>query len=178
MPLVPLSVQSFALDPRDGRVVVVFVDAAGRHVPLWVDDVDAAALADATRGELDTARSAPALLLAAVEACGGAVDRVELRRLERGVLHGAVVVDGARGSAELPAKASLAAALAVLAGAPVLVEDAIVAHVDARVREAAARAARAARDGGVDAPIALSTAERWSQTLLHLAEKLHDERRS
>ncbi|MBM4280420.1 MAG: bifunctional nuclease family protein [Deltaproteobacteria bacterium] len=178
MSLVSLSVQSFALDPRDGKVVVVFVDAAGRHLPMWVDDVDAATLADASRGELDTARSTPALLLAAVEACGGAVERVELRRLERGVLHGAVILDGARGAAELPAKASLAAALALLAGAPVLAEDAIVAHVDARVREAAARAVRAERDTGADSTLALSTAERWSQTLLHLAGKLHDERRS
>jgi bifunctional DNase/RNase len=176
---VALTVHAFALDPRDGRVVVVFVDASGRHLPLWVDDVDAAALGDASRGELDTERSAPALLLAAIDACGGAVDHVELCRLEHGVLQGTVVIDGARGPAALPAKASTAAALCLLAGAPLLIEETVLSYVDARVREAAARALRAStRDAGIDAPVAQSTAERWSQTLQHLAEKLLDEHRS
>jgi bifunctional DNase/RNase len=180
VPLIAVTVATFALDPRDGRAVVLFHDRDGRHLPLWVDDVDAAALADAVHGELDTARSAPALLAGVLEALGGAVDRVELRRLERNVLHGVLVVDGGRGPAELPAKASLAAALAVLVGAPLLVDELILAHADARLREARERARRdgASDDGGVDEPVAQSAAERWNQTLMHLAEKLVDGQRS
>ncbi len=177
-----MSVASFALDPRDGRVVVVFGDAQGRHLPLWVDDGDAAALGAACRAPVtapDPGRSAPALVLAVVEACGGGVDRAELRRLERGILQGVIVVDGAQGPSELPAKASTAAAVALLAGAPLLVDEVILAYVDARVREAAARAERSPPvGGGSDEPVAQSSAERWSQTLQHLAEKLLDEQRS
>jgi bifunctional DNase/RNase len=179
--LISLTLSTMTLDPRDGRAVVVFADGAGRHLPLWIDDVDAGALADAARGDLDTARSASALLLGALEACGGGVDRVELRRLDRGVLHAVVVVDGARGPAELPAKATLAAAVAVLSGAPLLVDEAILAHTSARLDEAVARAERAAhagRDVGIDEPVAQSTAERWNQALQHLAGKLFDDSRS
>jgi len=48
---VPLRLTTFAIDPRDGRAVAVFGDDAGRHLPVWVDDTDAAQLADAARGD-------------------------------------------------------------------------------------------------------------------------------
>ncbi len=180
MGFVALQLAAFALDPRDGRAVALFRDDAGRHLPLWVDDVDAAQLADAARGERDTARSSAGLLVGALEACGGVVDRVELRQLDRSVLRAVVVIDGAAGAAELPARASTAAAAALLTGAPLLVDELILAHTHARLQEAAARAARdgAGDDGGVDEPVAQSAAERWNQTLQHLAERLIDGQRS
>jgi bifunctional DNase/RNase len=176
--LVAVQVASFTLDPRDGRAVVLFTDPASqRLLPLWVDDVDAAALAAALRGERSTSSSTVALLWAAVQACGGSVERCELQREHNGVLRAVVVVEGAFGPAELPARASAAATLAVLSGAPLVVEEALLGAVHARLVEAAARQ-QAKDDAGVDAPLLQTTGERWNQLLAHLGQKLVDERPS
>lgn len=181
MVLVSVHVQSFALDPRDGRAVVLFAahsedGAEKRLLPLWVDDADAAALASALRGNQTTASSTAALTWAAILACGGGVDRCELQREQGGVLRAVVVVNGAFGPAELPARASVAATLAILAGAPIVVDDALLAAVHARLVEAAAR--QQPKDDGVDAPLLQTTGERWNQLLAHLSQKLVDERPS
>jgi bifunctional DNase/RNase len=179
--VVSLTFKLVTLDPRDGRAVVIFVDEQKRCLPLWVDDSDAAALAGAARGDADSTQSPAALLLGVVDACGGAIDRVELHRAEGSMLRGVVVVDGSRGATVLPAKASIAAALAILADAPLLVDDGLVAVAHQRLQEAAERHARRSRpplSTGVDAPVVQSTAERWSQTLQHLAGKIFDDRPS
>lgn len=176
MPVVPLHVRSFALDGRDGRAVVLFSDGA-RVLPLWVDDLDAAALASALRGDRTTSSSTAALMWAAVQACGGGIDRCEFQRDQGGVLRAVVVVDGAFGPAELPARASVAATLAVLSGAPLVVDDSLLEATHARLVEAAARQ-HAKEDTGVDAPLLQTTGERWNELLKHLSQKLVDERPS
>ncbi len=177
MVLVSVHVQSFALDPRDGRAVVLFADSEKRLLPLWVEDADAAALATALRGDQTTASSTAALTWAAILACGGGIDRCELQREQGGVLRAVVVVNGAFGPAELPARASVAATLAILAGAPIVVDEALLGAVHARLVEAAARQQQK-DDAGVDAPLLQTTGERWNQLLAHLSQKLVDERPS
>lgn len=174
--LTGIHVASFALDPRDGRAVVLFSDGV-RLLPLWVDDIEAASLAAALRGDRSTSSSTAALLWATVQACGGGVDRCEFQREHGGVLRAVVVVDGAFGPAELPARASVAATLAVLAGAPLLVDSALLEVAHNRLLEAAARQ-HAKDESGVDAPLLQTTGERWNQLLQHLSQKLVDERPS
>jgi len=170
---------TIALDPRDARAVVVLQDARGRTLPLWVDDDAAAAIGAAARGVTGTT-SAHGLLVAALDVAGGAIAHVELRTLQGGVLRGVVVVAGARGVVELPARASHAVAAALVQGCPIVVDEALLAHTHQRVVEAAARSQPPgeARGGAVDEPLSQSTAERWNTLLQHLADKLHDERPS
>ena len=174
--LTVIHVANFALDPRDGRAVVLFTDGACL-LPLWVDDIEAASLAAALRGDRSTSSSTAALLWAAVQACGGGVDRCEFQREHGGVLRAVVVVNGAFGPAELPARASVAATLAVLAGAPLLVDSALLELAHNRLLEAAARQ-HAKDETGVDAPLLQTTGERLNQLLQHLSLKLVDERPS
>ncbi|MDP2344316.1 MAG: DUF151 domain-containing protein [Deltaproteobacteria bacterium] len=158
-------------------MVLFLHEPTQRVMPLWVDDVDAAALAAALRGDRLTSSSTAALMWAAVQACGGGIDRCELTAEQSGVLRAVVVVDGAFGPAELPARASVAATLAVLSGAPLVVDDGLLSTVHARLVEAAARQ-QAQKDVGVDAPQLQTTSERWNQLLEHLREKIVDERPS
>jgi hypothetical protein len=111
-------------------------------------------------------------VIAVLAACGGGLDRVELR-LSGGVVRAFLVVDGATGAVVLPARASTAIGAAMLAGAPVVVDDVQLAHIHERLQEAASRVA-ADRDG-VDEPEQLSTTERWNQLLQHLGTRLVDE---
>ncbi len=166
-----------ALDARDGRAVVVFADSAGRALPLWVDDADAAAIAAAARGDKQTTTSAATLMWAAVSACGGAIDRVELRRIQGGILRAVVVVVGVDGPVELAARASVAIATALVAGAPIVADDAVLDALDHRLKDAAARAA-VCTDVAVDEPVVQSTADRWNTLLAHLAERVFDDRPS
>ena len=145
-------------------------------MPLWVEDADAAALAAAARGDHRTTSSAAALLVAAVDACGGAVDRSVLQRVQGGVLRAVVVVVGAAGLAELPARASTAATVAMLAGAPILVDETVLALLHRRLLDAAAQSS-AGMDSAVDEPLAQTTAERWNSLLQRLADKVHDDDR-
>ncbi len=173
---VVIGLASITFDPRDGHAVALFVHApSGRCLPLWVDDIDAAALASALRGDRTSSSSSAALTWAAIAACGGAVDRVELHRIAGGVLKAVVVVVGAFGPVTLPARASTSATLAMVAGAPILVDDGLLEQVHARLQEAASRVAV---DDGVDTPVLQSTTERWNQLLAHLADRLVDERPS
>ena len=173
---VVIGLATITLDPRDGHAVALFLHApSGRCLPLWVDDIDAAALAAAARGEQSSSSSSAALTWAAIVACGGAIDRVELHRVQGGVLRAAVVVVGAFGPAILPARASTAAALAMLSSAPLLVDEGLLAQVHARLQEAASRVVR---DDGVDAPTTQTTTERWNQLLAHMADRLVDDRPS
>jgi bifunctional DNase/RNase len=179
LPVVVVHLVTITLDPRDAHAVVVLQDARGRTLPLWVDDAAATAIAAAARGTRDTT-SAPALLVAGLEATGGAIVHVELRALQGGVLQAVVVVAGALGVVELPTRASHAVAAALVQGCPIVADDAVIAWTHQRVVEAAARAQPAgeARAGAVDEPLSQSTAERWNALLQHLADKLHDERPS
>lgn len=167
---------TITLDSRDGRAVAIFEDEQRRCLPLWVEDADAAALAAAARGDHRTTSSAAALLVAAVDACGGAVDRSVLQRVQGGVLRAVVVVVGAAGLAELPARASTAATVAMLAGAPILVDETVLALLHRRLLDAAAQSS-AGMDSAVDEPLAQTTAERWNSLLQRLADKVHDDDR-
>ena len=167
--LVPLRVAGVTLDPRDGKAVVVLAhEPSGRSFPLWVADDDAAGIARAVSGRgQSSSTDTHGLLWAAVRSLGAAVEHVELNGALQSVVTAAVTLSDAAGPIVLAARASDAVALALRAGAPILVNEELLDQVAARLADAEARTA----DHGPTAaePVQMTPAERWNALLAHLS---------
>lgn len=167
--LLPLRVAGVTLDPRDGRAVVVLVhEDSGRAFPLWVADDDAAAIARAVAGRgQSSSTDTHGLLWAAVRSLGAAVEHVELNGALHSVVTAAVTLADAEGPVVLAARASDAVALALRAGAPVLVHEELLQQVATRLADAEARTA--GRGPTAAEPVQMTPAERWNALLAHLS---------
>ena len=171
---VKLRVGALALDPRDGRPVILLVHGeTGRVFPLWVGDDEAAAVARALRRGPTDARSDAALpdtqdLLAATIAClGASVEHVELTGIVDRVVTATIALGDADGTIILPARPSDAVALALRMNAPIFVHDELLSQIASRVADAEARTG--SRTATAAEPVQLSQAERWNQLLAHLS---------
>jgi bifunctional DNase/RNase len=170
---VRLRVGGVTLDPRDGRAVILMVEERGSRVfPLWVGDDEAAAVARALSGRgQSSSTDTHGLLAAAVRTLGAGVAHVEITGVVSSVVTAAVVTASvhladADGNTALPARPSDAIALALRMGAPVLVDEELLAQVAARVADAEARTSR---NAVAAEPVQMSQAERWNQLLAHLS---------
>lgn len=166
---IPLRVAGVTLDPRDGRAIVVLVDdESGRAFPLWGADDAAAAIARAVEGRgQSSSTDTHGLLWAAVRTLGAGVEHVELNGALHGVVSAAVTLADAAGPITLAARASDAIALALRAGAPVLVHDELLAQVAARLADAEARTS--GHGPAAAEPVQMTPAERWNALLAHLS---------
>ena len=136
-----------------------------RRRPIWVGAFEGTALALAVAGiELPrpgTHRLAAGLLAAA----GAGLAEVRVTRLEDGTFYAEAVVAGQGGEAVVDARPSDAIAMAVEAGAPILVDPAVLA----------AAAAAPPRIGGLDelpdgaAEIAAERQAEWARTMALLS---------
>lgn len=167
--LVPLRVAGLTLDPRDGRAVVVLAhEPSGRVFPLWVADDDAAGIARAlSGGGQSSSTDTHGLLWATVRSLGAGVEHVELNGALHSVVTAAVTLADAAGPVVLAARPSDAVALALRAGAPILVHEELLAQVAARVSDAQARTA--GRGPTAAEPVQMTPAERWNALLAHLS---------
>lgn len=167
---VPLTVANLSLDPRDGAAVLLLEHAAtGRVFPLWLDDRQAATVARAADGQRTPRPESADLMHGIVRALGGAVRQAVITGVVGGVVQAEIVLGYADEESVLDARPSDAIALALLEGAPLLVEDGLLEQVAARVREAEARVAPD-RDYAAAEPVYQSAAERWNALIGHLSE--------
>ena len=165
---VPLRFTSLQLDPRDGRAVLLLIhEDSGRIFPLWLGDTEASAIARALEGRRVTSSDAHDLLWRLVDRLGAAIEHVEIRSLAGGVLEAIVAVSHVDEPFLLDARVSDAVALALRAGAPILVGEELLETVAARVREAEARMGPRPVSAAAE-PVVQSAAERWNQLLAHL----------
>jgi RNA polymerase sigma factor (sigma-70 family) len=105
-------------------VVLEAEDGGGAVLPIWVDTSEALALV-ATLEAVELPRPGTyAFAAALLGAAGGAVAGVRIARLEGGVFYAVVELEG---GASLDARPSDALNLALLAGAPITVDPAVLA---------------------------------------------------
>jgi bifunctional DNase/RNase len=170
MVFTPVRLAQMTIDPRDGTAVVVLEHAAtGAAFPIWGSDDEARALAEVAQASSDTSRAprSSELLHGVISALGGHIREARITEITSLVLRAEIVIVHGDEERVLSARASDAIALALRAGAPVVVENALLDLVAARVREACAVAAPTTMTGAEHRP--QSTAERWNQLIAHLS---------
>jgi RNA polymerase sigma factor (sigma-70 family) len=126
--------RAVATGDKPERNVVLLEEVGGdRRLLIWVGPFEAVALALGLR-EIDlprplTYRFAAGLLAAA----GGSLREVRITRLEEGTFYAEAIVDGAAGQRSVDARPSDALTLALLVGAPVRVDPAVIEAAEASV---------------------------------------------
>jgi uncharacterized protein len=115
-----------AADPRDRGLVMILAERAGnRTLHIWIGLAEATVLALALES-VETPRPFPYKLAAGlVEAAGSRISEVRITRLTEGVFYASVIVPGPDGGAprEVDARPSDAVNLAVVCGAPILLNS-------------------------------------------------------
>jgi uncharacterized protein len=115
-------------DPRDRGLVMILAERAGeRTLHIWIGLAEATVLALALES-VETPRPFPYKLAAGlVEAAGSRISEVRITRLTEGVFYASVIIPGPDGtpSREVDARPSDAVNLAVVCGAPILLNSAL-----------------------------------------------------
>jgi hypothetical protein len=111
-------------DPRARKHVMVLAESGGdRTLPIWIGPAEATVLALALES-VETPRPFPYKLAAGlVEAAGSHVSEVRITRLSDAIFYACVVVPGPGGPREVDARPSDAVNLAVVCGAPILLNS-------------------------------------------------------
>ena len=126
------------------RVAGVALDAAGQHVillkpvdelagsgsvlPIWIGEQEATSILIAIEGAHVPRPLAHDLMRNLVEAVDAEVQRVEVTRLDGGTFYAEVTLSTPRGDRVVDARPSDAVALASRVGAPIWVDDAVMAE--------------------------------------------------
>ena len=110
------------------HVVLLREPESGRRLPIWIGREHALELALRLLGHgSDLARPLGSDLSARlVQALGGSLREVRIDRLTQGTYYAVIVVEGPHGAAEVDARPSDALALALVVGAPVRADRAVV----------------------------------------------------
>ncbi len=117
---------------RDHHVVLLQEPPSGRRLPIWIGQETAIEIALRLLGHGPVARPLGSDLAARlVHALGGNLREVRIDRLTEGTYYAVIVVDGPQGTAEVDARPSDALALALVVGAPVRADRAIVEATEA-----------------------------------------------
>ena len=108
------------------HVVVLQEQDGARQLPIWIGPFEAAALAVAMES-VETPRPMSYQLMSnLVAATGGKVRDVRVTRLAEGTFYAEVLIGGAAGNQEVDARPSDALNLALVAGCPIWVDEAVL----------------------------------------------------
>jgi len=119
-------------DPTRRTYAVVLAESGGsRRLPIWVGPAEAVALA-CNLESLEMPRPMTYQFAANLVAAGGSrLSEVRISRLAESVFYATVVIDGTAGSAEIDARPSDAMNLAIVCGAPIRVDAALLDNPEA-----------------------------------------------
>ena len=135
-------VRRIARSGRDHWVVLLQEVESGRRLPIFIGRETAIEIALRLLSHGPLARPLASDLAARlVKALGGNVREVRIDRLTEGIYYAVIVVDGPQGIAEVDARPSDALALALVIGAPVRADRAVVETIESDQTVAEALAA-------------------------------------
>ena len=114
---------------RPEKTAILLAEEAGeRRLSIWVGGFEATQIAFALQGTELPRPMAYQLMTSLLEATGGRLAEARVTRLDDGTFYGVAVVEGPAGTRELDARPSDILNLALLAGAPIRVDPAVLAE--------------------------------------------------
>jgi uncharacterized protein len=133
---------------QDHHVVLLREPESGRRLPIWIGREHAIELALRLLGHgPDLARPLGSDLSARlIQTLGGNLREVRIDRLTQGTYYAVIVVEGPHGTAEVDARPSDALALALVVGAPIRADRAVVETTESDETVAEALAAIDSQD--------------------------------
>ncbi len=129
MALVEMRIALITTDPQLGTHVVILEprEGTGRAVPIWIGQPEALAIVAAVQSIRMARPMTHDLFKAALDDLGAKVEAVDVVALRDGTYYAAVRLSTPAGPKTLDARPSDALALAVRAGAPIRVEEEVIA---------------------------------------------------
>jgi hypothetical protein len=110
------------------RVVILKEVEGERHLPIWIGQFEAEAIAMELQGVTSSRPLTHDLIKTIILEMGGQVSRILVTDLNRDVFYARIVVDVSGRALEIDSRPSDAIALAVRVKAPILVEDEVMAR--------------------------------------------------
>lgn len=132
---VEMTVSKVARLRKEGRgeyhVLILAEVGGGRTLPIWIGPSEATSIALKLE-EVQVLRPSTAVLAAnLLDASGGRLREVRIERLDEEVFYAVAVVEGAGAVREVDARPSDAINVALLAGSPIVVNEAVLARSEA-----------------------------------------------
>jgi bifunctional DNase/RNase/ribosome-associated translation inhibitor RaiA len=135
---VEVIIDRVGVEPESGRTVVLLRADGGRILPIWIGPAEAVSIMSAMAGNRPERPQTHDLLLQAIQTLGASVVRVEVHGLVNGVFLGRLVLRKDTEETVLDTRPSDGIAIAVRAGAPVLVAEDVLVEAALTVQEAEA----------------------------------------
>jgi uncharacterized protein len=131
---VPVEIVGVRVEMPSNSPIVLVRSPADLLLPIWIGPNEAAAIAMALQGVAPPRPLTHDLFVATLEVLGQPLRSVRITRLQDGVFYGELVI-GEHGGTVVDARPSDAIALALRAGAPVLVADEVLAEAGVPVED-------------------------------------------
>jgi RNA polymerase sigma factor (sigma-70 family) len=113
-------------DPSRRKHIMVLTERDGtRALPIWIGPAEATAMAVTLASAESPRPFTYKLTTTALQAAGSGVDEVRITRLDSGIFYASVLVRSPSGRQEVDARPSDAVNLALVAGAPIKVDNAL-----------------------------------------------------
>lgn len=125
--MVEMRVFGLTIDPQSKTPIVVLREASGDAVlPVWVGAMEAMAISLVLNNESLPRPLTHDLFLMTLKAFKAELRRVEINNLREGTFYAVLVLSGPEGRTRVDCRPSDAIALAMRAGAPILVEEEVL----------------------------------------------------
>ena len=123
--MIQVNLGTLALDARGQPVVVLRpldqLPGHGNVLPIWIGTQEATAILIAVEGTEAPRPMSYDLMVRLLDALGGAVQRIEVTKIEEGTFHATITLQTPEGVRLIDARPSDSIALAVRVGAPMFV---------------------------------------------------------